>query len=111
MPLYDYHCTDCGGFRSWQSMSESHRDAMCPACHRAASRIVTAPALALMPNNNRIAHARNEKSADQPEMVTRSVEQQGSGGKHAHAHGVHGHAGHQHSGHSHGHGRPWMIGH
>ncbi|MGI9489404.1 MAG: FmdB family zinc ribbon protein [Geminicoccaceae bacterium] len=111
MPLYDYHCQDCGGFRSWQSMSESGADVACPDCHELAGRLVSAPSLALMPNNNRIANARNEKSADQPELVTRVSKGQDEGAGQPHRHGGHCHAGHSHAGHSHSHGRPWMIGH
>ncbi len=110
MPLYDYHCSDCGDFRSWQSMSESGADVACPDCQELAGRLVTAPSLAMMPNNNRIANARNEKSADQPELVTRASKGQDEGARQPHRHGGHCHAGH-HQGHSHSHGRPWMIGH
>jgi hypothetical protein len=62
-----------------------------------------------MPNNNRIANTRNEKSADQPEVITKASKD--GGGSARHAHGGHCHANHQSSGHSHSHGRPWMIGH
>lgn len=109
MPLYDYRCHDCGDFRSWESMSESDADVACPDCDRPAIRSVTGPSLALMPNNNRVANTRNEKSADQPEVITKgSQNRSGSAG---HAHGGHCHANHQSSGHSHNQGRPWMIGH
>jgi putative FmdB family regulatory protein len=108
MPLYDYHCEDCGDFRAWQSMSESGSDVACPSCTRTASRRMTAPSLALMPANNRIAHGRNEMSADQPEVATRASMDQSKASK-GHAHCGHGH---NHSnGVSHSHGRPWMIGH
>ncbi len=113
MPLYDYHCDDCGDFRAWQRMSESAAGAACPSCSRSASRQVTAPSLALMPANNRIAHGRNEKSADQPVVATRASMDRGrkSGGGHAHGgHCSHGHS-HGNGGVSHSHGRPWMIGH
>ena len=73
MPLYDYRCEDCGDFRSWQRMSESADDVACPSCAGVAARLVTAPSLALMANNNRVAHARNEKSADQPAVVNEVV--------------------------------------
>ena len=109
MPLYDYRCTTCGDFRSWQRMSESADGAACPGCEETATRLVTAPSLALMPNNNRIAHSRNEKSADQPEVATRASMDRGQTGK-PHGQQCSGH-GHQHSGLGHSHGRPWMIGH
>ncbi|MGI9452710.1 MAG: FmdB family zinc ribbon protein [Geminicoccaceae bacterium] len=109
MPLYDYRCKHCGDFRSWQSMNESDADVACPSCEQRASRLVAAPSLALMPANNRIAHTRNEKSADQPEVVTRSSMKGGQSGS-DHGHQCNG-GGHQHGGIGHSHGRPWMIGH
>ena len=106
MPLYDYRCDDCGDFRSWQSMSQSGADIDCPSCDQRASRLVTAPSLALMPANNRIAHSRNEKSADQPVVAKRSsMDHSGQSGC------SHGHHHHGSGGLSHSHGRPWMIGH
>ena len=109
MPLYDYHCIECGDFRSWQRMSESDVDIACPSCTRNATRLVTAPSLALMPSNNRIAHSRNEKSADQPEVATRSsMDRARTRGNNAHGGGK---CSHGHGGMSHSHGRPWMIGH
>ncbi|MDH3662053.1 MAG: hypothetical protein OEU92_18825 [Alphaproteobacteria bacterium] len=105
MPLYDYHCSDCGDFRSWRPMSESNDDVPCPGCDQPGLRTVSAPSLALMASNTRIAHGRNEKSADQPEVVTKATEDRTGGGHHPHSHG------HHHHGHSHARGRPWMIGH
>ena len=108
MPLYDYRCQTCGDFRSWKRMSESAESVACPSCEENATRLVTAPSLALMPNNNRIAHSRNEKSADQPEVATRaSMDRKQTDG----AEGRRCSHGHQHGGLSHSHGRPWMIGH
>ncbi|NJM92437.1 MAG: zinc ribbon domain-containing protein [Rhodospirillaceae bacterium] len=109
MPLYDYHCDDCGDFRAWQSMSKSSSDVACPSCTQSASRRVTAPSLALMPANNRIAHTRNEKSADHPVVATRATMDEGRA-KNDHAHCSHGHQ-HGKGSLSHSHGRPWMIGH
>lgn len=102
MPLYDYSCAKCGGFRAWRRMSEADDPEACPSCSEPAARSVVAPSLALMASNNRTAHQRNEKSAHEPKVV--------SGGQHGHGPGHHPH----HHGHSHGHGgagRPWMIGH
>ena len=108
MPLYDYRCDGCGDFRAWQSMNQSDADVACPSCAQDASRQVTAPSLALMPANNRIAHGRNEKSADQPEVVKRSsMPAENKGGSHAHCGHGQGHG----QGYGHSHGRPWMIGH
>ena len=104
MPLYDYHCSDCGPFRAWHPMSEAAAPSACPACGTAAQRAMTAPFLATMNPHSRIAHQRNEKSAAEPRMVRKPDRAHG----HGHAHGHHGHS---HHGHSHGASRPWMIGH
>ena len=108
MPLYDYRCSDCGEFRAWRSMREAALPAACPACQQAARRAVAAPSLALMNPHNRIAHQRNEKSAHEPQVVSRRDHgpQDGQGHGHGHGHGP----GHRHHRHGHG-GRPWMIGH
>jgi len=101
MPLYDYHCPGCGDFRAWRSMREAAVPAECPDCQHLAPRAVVAPNLALMHAHTRIAHQRNEKSAHEPRVVSRSEHGQG-------------HAGHRGHHHQHGHGvggRPWMIGH
>ena len=105
MPLYDYHCPECGDFRAWRHMSEARMPTDCPACNGAAGRAIVAPNLALMPANNRTAHQRNEKSADEPKVVSKS---RMGGGEHPHRHHGHSH-GHEHK-HGAG-GRPWMIGH
>lgn len=105
MPLYDYRCPDCGEFRAWGAMSEAAAPVACPDCRRLAPRAVVAPSLALMNPRNRIAHQRNEKSAHEPQVVSRPAHQ-GSHAGHAHGHG------HHHHQHKHGMGsRPWMIGH
>lgn len=109
MPLYNYVCNHCGPFLDWQSMSLALEPIACTTCGAQASRAVSAPSLALMSPTNRIAHSRNEKSADKPEVVNKPkhiVAEQGHG---KHNHGSHTH----HHGHNHSHGpsRPWMIGH
>jgi putative FmdB family regulatory protein len=101
MPLYDYQCASCGDFRVWRRMSEAGAPVDCTNCGAAAARAVVAPNLALMNPHSRIAHQRNEKSAHEPQVVSRSRPHQG---EHRHAHGHH----HQHR---HGASRPWMLGH
>ncbi|MDX1423939.1 MAG: FmdB family zinc ribbon protein [Kiloniellales bacterium] len=102
MPLYSYICETCGEFEGWQSMSQSLEPVGCDRCGNLAPRALSAPYLAAMPGNARIAHARNEKAAHEPQVVK----------KKSHSHDGHAHP-HRHGGHgcSHGHGRPWMIGH
>ena len=106
MPLYDYHCNDCGDFRAWRRMSEADAKTSCPTCATPARRAMVAPGLALMASNTRIAHTRNEKSADQPQVMTKKGLHQGDAGQ-PRAHCDH----HHHGQHQHAHGRPWMIGH
>ena len=107
MPLYDYECDHCGSFRDWRSMSEAAAPADCPTCGYSAPRAISAPFIAGMNPHTRIAHQRNEKSADQPQMVTKTSHDHGACGQpsqgHAHDHGRHRHP--------HGPSRPWMIGH
>ena len=107
MPLYDYSCEHCGPFRAWRRMSECTAASECPECGDPAARAPSAPFLADMNPNSRIAHQRNEKSAHEPQVASRSG-MKGMGSKRG------GHAGHAHHGHHHHHhhsGRPWMIGH
>jgi putative FmdB family regulatory protein len=101
MPLYDYRCDACGAFRAWRGMSAAAEPVACPSCDAPAGRVMAMPNLALMHSHTRIAHQRNEKSADEPRV------ERLSGHGHAHA-GPHAHH------HRHGHGvggRPWMLGH
>lgn len=104
MPLYDYACDDCGPFREWQPMSEATAPVACSSCGALSPREVTAPFIANMNPYNRVAHQRNEKSANEPQVVRKKAH---GADAHAHPHRHHGHA----QGKAHGHGRPWMIGH
>ncbi len=108
MPLYDYSCEHCGPFEAWQSMSECRAPFDCPTCGDLGARVVTAPFIADMNPNSRVAHQRNEKSADEPQMMSRG-ELNGLGSKRSKAPGHGGHGGH--GGHRHHSGRPWVIGH
>lgn len=106
MPLYDYQCTTCGTFRDWQPMSRSDLEAECPACGAASKRAIAMPFLTCIGVNERIAHERNEKSADQPTVMRREEWRALSGGlggrKNRHASGL----GRGRSAH-----RPSMLGH
>ena len=106
MPVYSYDCTRCGEFEDWRSMSEASDPSACPDCGALAPRAISAPNLATMPRNNRIAHERNEKSADEPRVMSREQHQR-MGRTRSHDH-------HHHNGKAHAHrsnGRPWMVGH
>lgn len=72
MPLYDYHCAGCGPFQAWRPMSEADAAGICPVCAASAARIVLAPYLNTMRATTRIAHERNERSADEPRVMSRA---------------------------------------
>jgi putative FmdB family regulatory protein len=72
MPIYDYHCSECGPFRMMRPMAQSGAPTVCPACGRVSNRTITAPFLADMAPHNRIASQRNEKSAHAPRVMSRS---------------------------------------
>jgi putative FmdB family regulatory protein len=67
MPIYEYECTDCGGFAASRPMALYKEPADCPGCGQASPRaLLSAPAFSAMPGNVRKAHAINEKSAHAP---------------------------------------------
>jgi putative FmdB family regulatory protein len=105
MPLYDYHCESCGPFRRFRSIAERAAPLDCEECGAPAARTLTAPQLNLMSGNNRIAEARNEKSAHEPDVV--AMVGQGSKPDPVPKKPA---AAHRHAGHAHAH-RPWMLGH
>lgn len=96
MPLYDYHCEGCGPFEDWRAMRDAAKDIICPSCSGRARRTISAPNISTISSAYREGSARNERSADEPRLVSRS-DRTDNAGKKAHAHG--------HP------ARPWMIGH
>ncbi|AOJ06990.1 FmdB family zinc ribbon protein [Burkholderia mayonis] len=66
MPIYDFNCDTCGPFATMRRIAERDRLALCPDCGSAASRLVTAPPLALMSGERRVAHATNERASHAP---------------------------------------------
>ena len=68
MPLYEFHCPECGPFAELRSIAQRDVPIQCPECSRKALRQVCAPNLALMAPNLRQAHARNEKSQHEPRV-------------------------------------------
>lgn len=71
MPLYGYVCAACGAFQDWRPMAQSEQDAACPRCGKASPRSVSMPFLPCVSRNVRLAHERNERSADQPAVMRR----------------------------------------
>ncbi|MDX1572980.1 MAG: zinc ribbon domain-containing protein [Methylophaga sp.] len=72
MPIYDYRCEQCGDFSALRKMSEAGESVACVECGNEAVRVISAPYLALMDRNTRVANERNEKSAHAPKQVRRS---------------------------------------
>jgi len=67
MPTYEYLCRRCGPFEDDRPMDESGEPGTCPGCGRAAPRaFLSAPRLAGMSAELRLAHATNERSAHAP---------------------------------------------
>jgi putative FmdB family regulatory protein len=111
MPLYDYCCSTCGPFRAFRPMRESSVPVDCPTCAEAAERMMQAPFLADMNPHNRIAHRRNEKSAHEPQVMSRKdLDQSGESRTHEHCHRDHHSSEHSASNWVRS-NRPWMIGH
>ena len=73
MPVYDYQCTRCGPFTDMRPMAEADRSHECPRCGENAPRAyLTAPYLAAMSRERRLAHATNEQSASAPRTLSGS---------------------------------------
>ena len=70
MPLYEFHCPECGPFAELRTISRRNLPMQCPECSRKAARQIPTPNLALMAPNLRQAHARNEKSRHEPGVRT-----------------------------------------
>lgn len=109
MPLYEYDCPDCGLFTAWGRMAVAEEPAPCPGCGARAPRAIARPALGMERGRYR-AHARNERAAHEPGIVTRRS--RGGDGHHHHhppldprAQKLVGNA------HAHVSRRPWSVGH
>jgi putative FmdB family regulatory protein len=80
MPVYDYLCERCGPFSDMRPMADCDRPHACPRCGREAPRaFLTAPYLAVMPTERRLAHAANERSAHAPSTRSRTKASHGAG--------------------------------
>ncbi len=67
MPTYDYDCQACGGFDAFRPMAQRNDPADCPRCGSAASRVfATAPRLALLASDTRVAMDTNERARHEP---------------------------------------------
>ncbi|WP_420863497.1 FmdB family zinc ribbon protein [Algirhabdus cladophorae] len=71
MPVYEYHCTDCGAFEAMAPMSKFADPCDCPACGTSARRVMlTAPNVSFVSTSLRVGHATNERSADAPKRTS-----------------------------------------
>jgi putative FmdB family regulatory protein len=88
MPLYSYACPGCGPFEEWRALSLSQADTDCPACGKASPREVSLPFVPCVSRDVRIAHERNERSAERPRVVGRDeLHRLGRPRGHSHSHG------------------------
>jgi putative FmdB family regulatory protein len=100
MPRYNYSCQRCGPFEAWRSMSMSDDPADCPACGKASPRALSLPNMSFVDGATRTAHARNEKSAHEPEVVQRPIAMRDPDKPRSKPKPARGHR-----------DRPWMVGH
>ena len=71
MPLYDYLCDYCGPIRQWGTVKDAAEPIICDTCCSGARRVISAPNLGLMETGKKIAHLRNERSANEPRVMRR----------------------------------------
>lgn len=91
VPIYDFICENCGPFELRRSFAEAGEQAVCPSCEEEAKRVYSMPNTRSMSTGLSKAMNRAEKSAHEPEVVSRPAGGAPSQG--------------------HNHGRPWSLGH
>lgn len=69
MPLYEYDCGKHGVFETMHSMHDAEQPERCPSCGASSPRVLSAPRLACVSKNERIARERNEKSRHEPRQA------------------------------------------
>lgn len=72
MPIYKYHCHDCGSFEALRDLEERNAACFCPMCGEESEMQIGAPFLALLSEENRKKWEINEKSKHEPKAVRRS---------------------------------------
>jgi putative FmdB family regulatory protein len=68
MPSYDYECETCGVFTQFRPIAERDVPATCGICDGRATRVISAPHLAVMSPIHRMAASRNERSQHEPRV-------------------------------------------
>jgi putative FmdB family regulatory protein len=71
VPVYAFTCEGCGPFDLVRPMADASTAAACPKCGAEARRVFTPPGLALLARPVRRALEVEEKSAHEPELVSR----------------------------------------
>jgi putative FmdB family regulatory protein len=84
MPIYAFDCGACGPCEVVRPMAQAGAPAACPTCSGEARRRFTPPGLALVERPLRRALDREEKSAHEPDVVSRK---EGRAMPHLHTHG------------------------
>jgi len=80
MPTYEYLCDDCGPFTDFRPMSDSDLPCACPGCGNDAPRaFLTAPYMAGLSSERRLAFATNERSAHEPKSTRQTGHAPGCG--------------------------------
>jgi putative FmdB family regulatory protein len=73
VPIYAFACVACGPFDLTRGAAEAGADAACPRCGMTARRVFTPPGLAVLARPLRGALDREEKSAHEPDVVSRKA--------------------------------------
>jgi putative FmdB family regulatory protein len=69
VPLYVFTCEACGLFELWRPAGQAADGLVCPTCGAGARRRFTPPGVTRTPAPLRAARNREERSAQQPEVV------------------------------------------
>lgn len=71
MPVYNYQCTACeDDFTLFRTIAERSDPAFCPDCKAVATRMITAPNLAIMSPIKRKIAVTNERSQHAPRVTS-----------------------------------------
>lgn len=68
MPVYEYHCHECGVFDQLRPLSEHKAPAHCPQCGQSSARVISLPRLSVISRHQRKAHETNERSQHEPKV-------------------------------------------
>ncbi|MFJ4468423.1 zinc ribbon domain-containing protein [Streptomyces sp. NPDC089424] len=71
MATYEYSCNRCGSFDVKRPIGTASAEEICPRCSGTSRRVFSAPATALTPPAVTALHEREEKSRENPVVVSR----------------------------------------